>query len=84
VWFQANTRHPAGFAGAFHGYPLIPARGKVRSAEEAESRNPKTEFLKVRDEVQGNEVTAGVAWLWCIAGSLASWVLVAWAVELVV
>ena len=63
---------------------MIPARGKVRSAAEAESRNPKTEFLKVRDEVQGNEVTAGVAWLWCIAGSLASWVLVAWAVELVV
>ncbi len=38
----------------------------------------------MRDEAEGNEgneVTFAVAWLWCIAGSLAWWVLVAWAVE---
>ena len=33
---------------------------------------------------EGNEVTVPVAWLWCIAGSLACWVLVAWAIERVV
>ena len=33
---------------------------------------------------EGNEVTVPLAWLWCIAGSLACWVLVAWAIERVV
>jgi hypothetical protein len=31
-------------------------------------------------EAAGHEVTVGVVWLWCIAGSLAWWVLTAWAV----
>jgi hypothetical protein len=38
----------------------------------------------VRHEAEGDEVTVGVAWLWCVAGCLAWWVLVTWAVERVV
>ena len=38
----------------------------------------------MRHEAAGNEVTVGVAWLWCVAGCLAWWVSVAWAVERVV
>ena len=53
-------------------------------AAEAESRSPRTGVPHVRHEVAGNEVTMGVAWLWCIAGCLGWWVLVAWAVERVV
>ena len=35
----------------------------------------------VRHGVDGNEMAVGAAWLWCVAGCLAWWVLVAWAVE---
>jgi hypothetical protein len=35
----------------------------------------------MRHEVEVNQVVVGVPWLWCIAGCLAWWVLVAWAVE---
>lgn len=38
----------------------------------------------VRHEVDGNEMAVGAAWMWCVAGCLAWWVLVAWAVERVV
>ncbi len=37
--------------------------------------------LDLRHEAAGNEVTVGVAWLWCTTGCLAAWMLVAWAVE---
>lgn len=40
--------------------------------------------LDLSDEAAGNEVTVGVAWLWCITASLAWWALVVWAVERVV
>lgn len=35
----------------------------------------------MRHEVEVNQVVVGVPWLWCIAGCLAWWMLVAWAVE---
>ena len=50
-------------------------------AAEAEASSSESGVAHVRDEAEGNEVTFAVAWLWCIAGSLAWWVLVAWAVE---
>ena len=53
-------------------------------AAEAEASSSESGVAHVRDEAEGNEgneVTVPVAWLWCIAGSLAWWVLVAWAVE---
>ena len=34
----------------------------------------------MRHEAAGNEITVGAAWLWCMAGCLAWWVLAAWAV----
>ncbi len=37
--------------------------------------------VDLRHEAVGNEVTVGAAWLWCITGCLAGWMLVAWAVD---
>ena len=36
------------------------------------------------DGIEGYELNVGAAWLWCIAGCFAWWVLVAWAIERVV
>jgi hypothetical protein len=54
-------------------------------AAEAKFRSSETGVPQVRHEVAGSEVTVGVVWLccmWllCIAGCLACWGLVAWAV----
>ena len=56
-------------------------------AAEAEASSSESGVPHVRNEAEGNEgneVTVPVAWLWCIAGCLACWVLVAWAIERVV
>ncbi len=55
--------------------------GELRLAAEAESRGSESGVPDVRHEVEVNQVVVGVSWLWCIAGCLAWWVLVAWAVE---
>ena len=50
-------------------------------AAEAESRSLENGAPPVRHQAEDYEVVVGVAWLWCIAGCLAWWVLVAWSVE---
>ena len=56
--------------------------GELRLAAEAESRGFESGVPDMRNDVEVNRVVVvGVPWLWCIAGCLAWWVLVAWAVE---
>jgi hypothetical protein len=73
----------AGFARASLGYHRC-RRGGPPSWPQRRSLEVSRTEPYVRYEAEGNEVTVGVAWLWCIVGCLAWWVLVAWAVERVV
>jgi len=70
----------AGFTRANRGY-LHADEGELRFGCRSGVSTSENGALDVRHEVAGNEVTVGVAWLWCIACCLAGWTLVAWALE---
>jgi hypothetical protein len=73
-------RRTNGFAGASLGY-VNADEGEFRFGRRSGVSKSENGVLHLRHEAAGNEVTVGAAWLWCIAGSLAGWMLVAWTVE---
>lgn len=84
---MAETRWPRRVSPALPSGTQDAGEGELRLAAEAEASSSESGVPHVRNEAEGNEgneVTVPVAWLWCIAGSLACWVLVAWAIERVV
>ncbi len=76
-------RRTDGFIPANRGY-LHADEGELRFGCRSGVSTSENGALDVRHDAAGNEVTVGVAWLWCIACSLAGWTLVAWALERVV
>lgn len=75
-----------GMCGFRPSFPRVPDadEGETPSSRRSGVSKSAIGVPHVRDEAEGNEVTVGVAWLWCVAGCLAWWVLVTWAVERVV
>ena len=82
TWSPAGRVGPCGFRRSltrvevWRGDPVFWPQRRSLKTSRAEPQ--------VRSEVEGYEVTVGVAWLWCIAGGLTWWSLVAWAVQRVV
>jgi hypothetical protein len=84
VWFETTAARSSGFRPGFPRVRQMPGEGETPFSRRSGVSKSENGVPHVRDEVQGNEVTVGVAWLWCGAGCLAWWVLVCWAVEWVV
>ena len=59
------------------GVEPVDSDGGVPQSREAER-------LTLRDNAAVNELTVTAVWLWCVAASVALWLLVAWTVGLVV
>lgn len=70
-----------GFGACFSRVGKMSTRGNSVWPQRRRSRGSESGVPDMRHEVEVNQVVVGVPWLWCIAGCLAWWVLVAWAVE---